>query len=94
MQKTVFVVDDSITNLGVAEAALEKHYRVITMTSAAKMFELLEKVKPDLILLDVAMPEMNGFDAMKLLKAHESHAPIPVMFLTALQDSYNEAYGI
>ena len=94
MQKTIFVVDDSITNLSVAEEVLEKQYRVITMTSAAKMFTILDKVTPDLILMDVAMPEMSGFDAMKRLKASDKYAEIPVIFLTALSDSYNEAYGI
>ena len=43
MQKTVFVVDDSISNLAMAEETLDKQYRVITMTSAAKMFTILER---------------------------------------------------
>jgi len=94
MRKTIFVVDDSITNLSIAEDALEKHYRVITMASADKMFALLDKVAPDLILLDVAMPGMSGFDAIKRLKADIRYAGIPVIFLTALTDSYNETYSI
>lgn len=93
MKKTIFVVDDSISNLSVAEEALEKNYRIITLTSAQKMFALLESVIPDLILLDVAMPEVSGFDALKRLKSSPEYSKIPVMFLTALQDSYNEAYG-
>ena len=94
MQKTIFVVDDSKTNLSIAEETLEKTYRVITMTSAIRMFVILEKIIPDLILMDVAMPEMSGFDAMTKLKANNRYANIPVIFLTALADSYNEAYGI
>ncbi|MCL2009636.1 MAG: response regulator [Synergistaceae bacterium] len=94
MQKTIFVVDDSGTNLSTAEEALEEHYRVITLSSAAKMFKILEKVKPDLILLDIEMPEMDGFEAMEQLKSSEYHANIPVIFLTGLTDSDNEAYGI
>ena len=94
MQKTIFVVDDSTTNLSSAEKVLEKQYSVVTMTSAVKMFAILDKITPDLILMDVAMPEMSGFDAVKQLKAGELHAEIPVIFLTALTDSYNEAYGI
>jgi len=93
MQKTVFIVDDSITNLSVAEEVLEKQYRVITFTSAQKMFAILGRVKPDIILLDVAMPEVSGFDALIQLKKDERYAGIPVIFLTALSDSYNEAYG-
>ena len=58
------------------------------------MFELLKKVTPDLILLDILMPEMTGFEAMKLLKASDLHADIPVIFLTGLIDPTDEAYGI
>ena len=94
MSKTILVIDDSVTNLLVAVEALEKHYRVLTMSTAAKMFALLEKISPDLILLDIAMPEMSGYDAIKKLKESELHAEIPVIFLTALGDSYNEAFGI
>ena len=94
MEKTIFIVDDSITNLSATEEILERYYRVITMTSAAKMFTILEMVTPDLILLDVAMPDMSGFDAMKQLKTNEEHAKIPIIFFTALADSHNEAYGI
>jgi len=94
MSKTIFVVDDSDTNLVMAEEALEKQYRVMTLPSAARMFELLKKVTPDLILLDILMPEMTGFEAMKLLKASDLHADIPVIFLTGLIDPTDEAYGI
>jgi putative two-component system response regulator len=94
MQKTIFVVDDNGTNLSMAEDVLENQYRVMTLTSAVKMFAMLEKVKPDLILLDIEMPEMTGFEAMKRLKTMDSHSEIPVIFLTGLTDKTNEAYGI
>jgi len=84
--KTIFVVDDSDTNLAKAEEALEDHFNVMTLPSAAKMFELLEKIKPDLILLDIEMPEMNGFEALEKLKSG-SWAGIPVLFLTGTKDS-------
>jgi putative two-component system response regulator len=84
--KTIFVVDDSDTNLAKAEEALEDQFNVMTIPSAAKMFELLEKIKPDLILLDIEMPEINGFDALERLKAG-SWAAIPVIFLTGTTDA-------
>ena len=93
MQKTVFVVDDNGTNLLMAEEALEEQYRVITLSSAAKMFTILEKVTPDLILLDIEMPEIDGFEAIKRLKAADSHAKIPVIFMTATADAANETRG-
>jgi len=91
--KTVFIVDDSDTNLSMAEAALEEYYRVMTMASAEKMFDLLEKVTPDLILLDIEMPKMDGFEALKRLKSIERWCHIPVMFLTGRTDADVEAHG-
>ena len=86
MMKTVFVVDDSDTNLLTVEESLEDHYRVMTIPSAAKMFTFLEKITPDLILLDIEMPEMNGFEALQRLKSQPPYAGIPVIFLTGYLD--------
>ena len=94
MQKTIFIVDDNSTNLTVAEYALVKQYKVIALSSAIQMFKALEKFKPDLILLDIEMPEMSGFEAMKLLKAHDTYSDIPVIFLTGQTDINSEAHGI
>jgi len=93
-KKNIFIIDDNETNLEAAEDVLSKHYRVIALTSAEKMFEALRKFTPDLILLDIEMPGMNGFDAMQKLKGNDMHADIPVIFLTGLADASNEAYGI
>jgi len=93
MMKTIFVVDDSDTNLSMAESALEDNYRVMTMPSAAKMFDLLEKIIPDLILLDIEMPEMNGFTALEKLKSVDLWSGIPIMFLTAHTDAEIEVRG-
>ena len=95
MQKTIFVVDDSITNLAMAKDALEHDdYLVITLDSADKMFKALGKVRPDLILLDISMPEMDGFCAISLLKSNELHKDIPIIFLTAMLETEIEAKGI
>ena len=91
MEKTIFVVDDNNTNLSLAEKALQDQYRVITLPSAAKMFKFLEKTTPDLILLDIEMPEMDGFEALSLLK--ENKVDIPVIFLTSLLDAEVEVRG-
>jgi len=89
--KTIFAVDDSDTNLSLAKKALEQYYRILTMPSAVKMFALLEKITPDLILLDIEMPEINGVDAFKKLKANNIHGQIPVIFLTGRNDTAIEA---
>ena len=93
MQKVIFVVDDNDTNLAMAEEALENQYRVMTLPSAEKMFALMEKVRPDLILLDIEMPEMDGFAALQLLKTNVLYYDIPVIFLTGMTDADIEARG-
>ncbi|MCL2018584.1 MAG: response regulator [Oscillospiraceae bacterium] len=91
--KTIFVVDDNDVNLLTAETSLSKQYRVFTLPSASAMFELLAKIKPDLILLDILMPVTNGFEAMKILKSDSRYSDIPVIFLTSRNDSATEARG-
>jgi len=91
MQKVIFVVDDNDINLSVAREALKEHYRVITLPSAAKMLSIIEKIKPDLILLDIYMPETDGFKALEILKSSGDYADIPVIFLTGTTDDLIEA---
>lgn len=91
--KTIFIVDDSNVNLFSADEVLSKYYRVYTMPSASNMFDLLENIKPDLILLDILMPEMDGFEALKILKETPAYAGIPVMFLTSRNDAATESHG-
>ncbi|MDR3020634.1 MAG: response regulator [Treponema sp.] len=91
--QTIFVVDDSDVNLAMTKRALEHRYRIMTVPSAGKMFTLLEKVTPDLILLDIEMPVMNGFEALRQLKANPSFTRIPVIFLTAIIDPSIEVRG-
>ncbi|MDR1668757.1 MAG: response regulator [Oscillospiraceae bacterium] len=93
MAKTIFLVDDSDISLSQGEEALEAHFKVMTLPSAAKMFSLMEKMLPDLILLDIEMPDQNGFETMRLLKAHDIYAGIPVIFVTGRSDETAEALG-
>jgi len=82
-KKIIFVVDDVETTLIMAKNALKKDFRVITLGSAGKLFAFLEKIKPNLILLDIEMPEMNGFQALKKIKGNRRNKDIPVIFLTS-----------
>jgi putative two-component system response regulator len=93
IMKKIFVVDDNDANLLSAKETLSVQYDIFTLPSASSMFELLTDIVPDLILLDIRMPEINGFDAIKLLKSKEPHADIPVIFLTNQNDSATEAQG-
>jgi len=93
MTKTVFVVDDNDINLAMAREALKEQYKVITIPSAAKLFSLIEKLTPDMILLDIEMPEVDGFEALSKLKSIGKYASIPVIFLTAMTDEQVEVRG-
>jgi len=91
--KTIFIVDDSDVNLVTALRALDGLYNILTMPSAERMFTIFEKITPDLIILDIDMPEMDGFDAIKKLKEDDKTANIPVVFLTSYEDASIEAKG-
>ena len=91
--KTIFIVDDNDTNLMAAKNALDGTYRSFALPSAARMFKLADKIMPDLILLDIDMPEMDGFEAMQALKSDSRLQSIPVVFLTAKNDAATEMHG-
>ncbi|MCL2224967.1 MAG: response regulator [Defluviitaleaceae bacterium] len=91
MRKTVFVVDDNDTNLSKAEESLEDIYDVMTIPSGARLFAILKKVKPDLILLDIEMPEMDGFQVLEQLRQEKDYKNIPVVFLTGVRSPEVEA---
>jgi putative two-component system response regulator len=93
-RKLIIIVDDDITNLVVAKNNLSERYDVFTVPSGEKLFALLEKVLPDLILLDVNMPVMNGYEVIKMLKESEQLAHIPVIFLTGKTDGTSELEGL
>jgi len=93
--KIIFIVDDNATNLLTAKNALAEgsSHKTFALPSAERMFKLLEKITPDLILLDVNMPEMDGFEALSKLKENEKYKHIPVIFLTAKRDTESEMRG-
>lgn len=91
----IMIIDDNVTNLNIARMALEGHYDVLLIPSGEKALKLFERITPDLILLDVDMPDMNGFDVIKEIKKspHPVHN-VPVIFVTAKDDSNSEFDGL
>ena len=89
----IIMVDDNKANLDVGRNMLKTFYEVYPALSAARLFELLEKVVPDLVLLDIEMPDMNGYETIKKMKADPRFADIPVIFLTAKSDESSELEG-
>lgn len=83
MKSIILVVDDDKTNLMLAQKILLPQYRMAATNSGAAALKYLENNRPDLILLDISMPEMDGFEVMKKLRENEETALIPVIFLTA-----------
>ena len=90
----IIVVDDDVTNLTVARHSLDEFYDIFVAPSGEKLFLLLEKVTPAMILLDVEMPDMDGYQVMEILKGKEKTAHIPVIFLTAKIDPESEIKGL
>jgi len=93
-RKKIIAVDDNPENLTAIKNTLKDLYTVYPSPSATDMFELLEHVRPDLILLDVEMPEMNGYEAIKKLKSDDKYREIPVIFLTGMSDAQSETEGL
>jgi len=93
-RKTVFLVDDDITNLTIGKKALSGTYNVFTLNSGQVMLDMLGKLTPDLILLDVKMPDMDGYEAIEKLKDNKETAEIPVIFLTSLTQEETELKGL
>ena len=92
-RETVILVDDDSTNLVIGKNSLSDKYDVLTAPSGKKMFNIMEKVSPDLILLDIDMPEMNGYEVLKTLKETEKTSQIPVVLLSARMDPVSAAEG-
>ena len=78
----ILVVDDTKTNIEVLEGVLSVHYDVFVAKNGRKAIEIAEKVHPDLILLDVMMPEMNGYETMRVMRAHSRIAKASRLGLT------------
>lgn len=83
MKNTILVVDDDKTNLALAQKILAPRYRIAASNSGAGALKYLENHRPELILLDINMPDLDGFAVMERLRSQEATKSIPVIFLTA-----------
>ena len=92
---TLLVVDDEPANLGVLNAVLQPHFRVRVARSGATALRAVDsEPRPDLILLDVMMPEMDGYAVLASLRASTATRDIPVIFVTAMNSSEEEQRGL
>jgi len=92
---TLLLIDDSAENLGVLCELLRPQYRVLAATSGARGLRVANSLpKPDLILLDVMMPDMDGYEVLARLRDMPASRDIPVVFLTAMSFAGDEAHGL
>jgi diguanylate cyclase (GGDEF)-like protein/PAS domain S-box-containing protein len=91
----ILVVDDSPANTQLLAQALVEKYEILVANNGNDALGLAHKVPvPDLILLDLNMPDMSGYEVCKQIQLEESTMAIPIIFLTTLSDTENEAYGL
>jgi len=93
-KKTILVVDDAPENIDVLNGVLNGKYKVKAATNGVRALKAAaSKNPPDMILLDIMMPEMDGYEVCKRLKANKATKNIPVIFVTAMSESKDEAKG-
>lgn len=94
MNHRILIVDDTPTNVQILAAILgNKGYQISVATNGIQALEVLKRLRPDLILLDVMMPEMDGFETCRRIKSSEHWSQIPVIFLTARADTADIVQG-
>jgi len=93
-QATVLVVDDTPENLSLMHGLLREHYRILVAPTGERALSLARGARvPDLILLDVMMPGMDGYEVCRAIKANPATEYLPVIFVTSLSDVGDEARG-
>jgi putative two-component system response regulator len=90
----ILIVDDEPINIQVLSGILDDDYKLIAATKGQKALDLARRQKPDLILLDMIMPEMDGLEVCRALKADPETKDIPVIFVTSMSDAANEELGL
>ena len=90
---TILAVDDTPENLDVVKGILGQDYIVKVAINGPMALKIAEKQRPDLILLDVMMPGMDGYEVCRRLKSNPETSDVPVIFLTAMDQTSDEAHG-
>ena len=92
--QTILIIDDEVTNISVLNELLQPHYNVLFAKDGKTGLKIASSSsRLDLILLDIIMPEMDGYQVIQMLKSDESMSKIPVIFITAKGQEEDEAKG-
>ena len=94
IKQKVMIIDDTPMNLELLKIALTSEYDITIVINGKDALDIAYKNPPDIILLDVAMPGMDGYEILSKLRENEQTKDVPVVFLTALQDMESEEYGL
>lgn len=94
IRQHIVVVDDNPVNLDLAETVLQNEYKVTKLISGEQLLKFLMRVKPDIILLDIQMPGLDGFETLKEIRKNHQYKGIPVIFLTGQKDTVSEREGL
>ena len=92
-QSLIMIVDDSPTNIDILVGMLKDQYRLTIAKTGARALDLTRRQVPDLILLDLVMPEMDGFEVCQRLKAEAETRDIPIIFITAMDQKEQKTRG-
>lgn len=90
----ILIVDDEPTNIRILNEILKNEYEIIISTSGENAVRIANDIIPDLILLDIIMPEMNGYEVCESIHANEATKNIPVIFITAKTEAEDESRGL
>jgi cyclic di-GMP phosphodiesterase len=90
----ILIVDDNPTNLDILVEILQDDYRLGVAKSGEKALEFVDHTTPDLILLDILMPDLNGFEVCEILKSSEKTKDIPVIFISAADNLKDVSRGM
>lgn len=93
-RQKILIVDDTPPNIRILGQALQRDYDVLVATNGSAGLALAASERPDLVLLDIMMPEMDGYEVCAALKANPALASIPVIFITAMAQEEDEARGL
>jgi sigma-B regulation protein RsbU (phosphoserine phosphatase) len=92
-ESRILIVDDARANVDILVEALKQEYKLSVALNGAAALQLIDRAPPDLVLLDIVMPGMDGYEVCRRLRASPQFQEMPVMFLSALEDVSNKAKG-
>ncbi|XOV77369.1 MAG: two-component system response regulator [Aestuariibacter sp.] len=91
---TILIIDDETSNIKILSAELKSDYNIIVAKSGQRGLDAIETHKPDLVLLDIIMPEMDGFSVIKHIKSRPEIKDTPVIFISGLDGGKKEEFGL